>query len=141
MTKKLEEIVQEREIQPLFPIGVACQFFDKSPYAFRWYKYAGHEVDLQDRPLDIHRTPGGQLRYSLQDLRYIAHACRRHGGMNNRALKVVISRLDAFRIPLYEKKWYTGTEATLAAQGERQAPERWSFPPVPWKDKRYDYLD
>lgn len=61
--------------------------------------------------------------------------------MNNRSLKVVISRLDSFRVPVNETKWFEGTEATKQAVGEKSDPKRWQFPPLPWREERYDYLD
>lgn len=108
----------EREQDPIFQLGMAALFFDRSPEAFRAMEAAGYFVDLQGSPVGTRRTKGerGDRRYSLLDLRYIAHSFRKNNVIGNDELAIVLWRLDAFKEPLKYHRWYEGSPETKRAK-------------------------
>lgn len=114
--RRKNDTLSEREQEPLFAVGMASLFFDRSPWAFRALESEGYFEDLQKRPLEIHRTPGGDRRFSLRDLRYIAHSLRRHNTIDDRQLRLVLRRLDSFKEPLKYWTWFEGSEETKSAR-------------------------
>lgn len=89
-----------RDDEPIFSQAMAAAFFDLTPQAFRAKERAGYFKDAQGNPFTIFKTPGGERRYSLNDIWRIAHALRRQNKMTNRQLRVITLRVDAFKEPI-----------------------------------------
>ena len=96
----------------------AAAFFDLSPGAFRMKENAGYFVSVDGEDLtparsiedDVQEDSGSykHRKYSLYDIRRIAHAFRAQGKLSDRQLKLIILRLDAFAEPIlkYKRKKY-----------------------------------
>ena len=98
----------ESEREAKFTQSMAAAFFDLTPGAFRMKERDGYFVSIDNEDLAPKREKtesGGyeHRKYSLHDLRRIAHALRAHGKMSDRQLKIVIMRIDAFAEPLLTK--------------------------------------
>jgi hypothetical protein len=96
------------ELEPQFTQSMAAAFFDLSSTAFRFKENQGYFINIENEDVTPKRgyTDNGNKKnrkYSLQDLRKIAHALRSNGKLTNRQLKIVIMRIDAFSEPLLTK--------------------------------------
>ena len=96
------------EKEPRFTQSMAAAFFDLTPNAFRMKEKRGYFVSIDDEELTPERgktEKGGHKhrRYSLHDLRRIAHALRARGKMSDRQLRLVIMRIDAFAEPIFKR--------------------------------------
>lgn len=103
------------EKDPRFTQSMAAAFFDLSPGAFRMKEVHGYFVSADQDDLTPKRgldfteeresDNGGykHRRYSLHDLRRIAHALRAQGKMSDRQLRLVIMRLDSFAEPIFKR--------------------------------------
>jgi hypothetical protein len=88
---------------------MAAAFFDITPSALRMKEYHGYFVNVQNEDLSVKRTKtknGGyeHRKYSLYDLRRIAHSFRAHGKLSDRQLSLIIMRLDSFAEPIFIRK-------------------------------------
>jgi len=94
-----------------FTQSMAAAFFDLSPGAFRMKENAGYFVSVDGEDLTPVRSYTDDInednvknkhrKYSLYDIRRIAHALRANGKMSDRQLRIVVMRLDAFSEPLF----------------------------------------
>jgi|GEM_PF-3159699 predicted Zn-dependent protease len=96
------------EKEPRFTQSMAAAFFDLSPGALRKKEIDGYFVSDDNENLSPKRETtekGGykHRRYSLYDIRRIAHALRAHGKMSNRQLRLVIMRIDSFAEPVFKR--------------------------------------
>lgn len=96
--KRPKRVIKLRDDDLLFTVGMAAAFFDLTPHALRVKeKYL---FDANGDPIVISRTPGGDRRYSLNDILKIAHAIRRADKMTDRQLRLIVLRVDAFKEPV-----------------------------------------
>ena len=104
------KILARRDDEPVFTIGMAAAFFDLKTQAFRKKEELGYLVEKDGSPIKIHRTKGGERRYSLDDILKIAHALRRQNKMTDRQLRLIVLRVDAFREPVksHRKRYRKG---------------------------------
>lgn len=95
---------------PVFGLSTAAAFFDLSPQSFRRKEWLGYFLEYDGTPITIRRTPGGERRFSLNDLQKIAHSLRRLDKMTDRQLRLIILRIDAFKEPIkkHRKKYRKG---------------------------------
>jgi len=107
--QKWERVVR-RDSDPVFTLGMAAAFFDLTPQAFRKKEELGYWVERDGSPITIIRTPGGDRRFSLNDIAKIAHALRRLNKMTDRQLRLITLRVDAFKEPVkrHRKKYRKG---------------------------------
>ena len=96
------------EKEPRFTQSIAAAFFDLTPGAFRMKEAEGYFVSIDNEDLSPKREQtenGGYThrKYSLHDLRRIAHALRARGKMSDRQLRLVVMRLDAFAEPIFKR--------------------------------------
>jgi len=89
----------------LFSIGEAAKFFDKDTQWLRWRERDGKFTRIDGTSIAVDRKSsnklgGGDRRYTLSDIREIAHSLRRHELLDNDELKRVLARVDAFEIPI-----------------------------------------
>jgi uncharacterized Ntn-hydrolase superfamily protein len=96
--------------EPRFTQSMAAAFFDLESQALKAKERSGYFVDAQGNPLEIHKTPGGERRYSLNDILRIAHTLRRMNKMTDRQLRLIVLRVDAFREPIkkHRKRYRKG---------------------------------
>ena len=99
-----------RDDEPVFTLGMAAAFFDLTPESFRRKEFLGYFLEYDGTPINIHRTPGGERRFSLDDLQKIAHSLRRLDKMTDRQLRLIILRIDAFKEPIkkHRKRYRKG---------------------------------
>jgi len=93
-----------------FTQAMAAAFFDLSPDGFRKKEARGDFVNVEGEDLSLIRgdttnikTDNGgykHRKYSLYDIRRIAHALRTNGKISNRQLRIIIMRIDSFAEPL-----------------------------------------
>jgi len=90
---------------------MAAAFFDLTPAALRAKEQDGQfvSVDKDDltptRGIDDKPSKGHKhRRYSLYDIRRLAHAFRAQGKMSDKQLKLIIMRLDSFSEPIFKSK-------------------------------------
>ncbi len=81
-----------------FGIGEAASFFDQSTGWLRWRERQGVLTDKNGEPLQARRNinaklGGGDRRYSLDDVREIAHSLRRNDVIDDDDLRVVCAEL------------------------------------------------
>jgi len=102
---------REGDDEPRFTQGMAAAFFDLNAQALRAKERSGYFTDAQGNNLEIYRTPGGERKYSLNDIWRIAHALRRQNKMTDRQLRLITLRIDAFKEPVkkHRKKFRKGT--------------------------------
>ena len=105
----------ESEKEPKFTQAMAAAFFDLRPEAFREKEKLGLFVSVDGEDLTPKRVGGEKgikqtdsggykhRRYSLYDIRRIAHALRMQNKMSDRQLRIVLMRIDAFSEPLQIK--------------------------------------
>jgi len=91
--KRPKRVIHLRDNDLLFSQGMAAAFFDLTAQALR-----KKEQYLGD--IEIQRTPGGERRYSLNDILKIAHALRKANKMTDRQLRLIVLRVDAFKEPV-----------------------------------------
>ena len=104
-----QELIR-RDDDPVFTLGMASAFFDLKPESFRRKEGLGYFLEFDGSPIIIRRTPGGERRYSLNDLLKIAHSLRRLDKMTDRQLRLIILRIDAFKEPVkkHRKRYRKG---------------------------------
>lgn len=96
--KRPKRVIPLRDDLPLFTTGMAACFFDISSQSLiHKEKYF---FDSMGEPFVINRTPGGDRRYSLNDILKIAHSLRRLNKMTDRQLRLIVLRVDAFKEPV-----------------------------------------
>lgn len=100
------------EEEQKFTQSMAAAFFDITPIAFRHKEQKGHFVNVENEDVTPERDGGSiytdnggykHRKYSLVDLRRIAHALRANDKLSDRQLRIVIMRIDAFSEPLKVK--------------------------------------
>jgi len=96
--KKKKDSLKLRDDKPLFTVAMAAAFFDLSSQSLRQKEQ--YLFDSFGEPIVISRTPGGDRRYSLNDILKIAHALRRMNKMTDRQLRLIILRVDSFKEPI-----------------------------------------
>lgn len=79
---------------------MAAAFFDLTSQSLKFKEARGYFIDHEGNPIEIYRTPGGERRYSLNDIWRIAHALRRQNKMTDRQLRLITLRVDAFKEPI-----------------------------------------
>ena len=89
---------------------MAAAFFDLSAESLRRKENNGYLLNPDGSPIIISRTPGGERRYSLNDILKIAHSLRRLNKMTDRQLRLIILRVDAFKEPIkkHRKRYRKG---------------------------------
>jgi len=93
-----------RDDDPVFSLAMAAAFFDLTPQTFRRKERVGQFVDRQGNAIEIRRSPGGERRFSLNDIVRIAHALRWQNKMTDRQLRLIILRVDAFKEPVLKHR-------------------------------------
>ena len=83
-----------------FTITMAASFFDMSADALKKRELAHQFIDVNGINIEPVRLPSGARRYSLNDLRLIAHALRRGDHLTTPQFNVIINRIDAFSTPV-----------------------------------------
>lgn len=88
-----------------FGIGQAAWFFDQDTQWLRWREREGHLQNPDGTPLlpnrkESNKLGGGDRRYTLKDIRVMAHALRRSDVLDDEALKAVLHRVDVFSSPI-----------------------------------------
>jgi hypothetical protein len=97
-SKIKKRVIPLRDDELLFTVSMAAAFFDVSANNFKAKeKYL---FDYSGNPIEIHRTAGGDRRYSLNDILKIAHSLRRVNKMTDRQLRLIVLRVDAFKEPV-----------------------------------------
>ena len=96
--KRPKRTIKLRDDELIFTTEMAAAFFDVTSQNFR--KKEQYFLDANGNPLQIHKTPGGYRRYSLNDILRIAHALRRANKMTDRQLRLIVLRVDAFKEPI-----------------------------------------
>mgnify|MGYP003352811291 CR=1 FL=1 len=96
--KRPKRVIKLRDDELIFTQEMAASFFDVTSQTFR--KKEKYFLDHNGQPIEIHRTPGGYRRYSLNDILKIAHALRRANKMTDRQLRLIVLRVDAFKEPI-----------------------------------------
>lgn len=86
--------------EPRFTQAMAAAFFDLTSQALKAKEREGYFIDARGNQLEIHKTVGGERRYSLNDIWRIAHGLRRQNKMTDRQLRVITLRIDAFKEPV-----------------------------------------
>jgi hypothetical protein len=91
--------------EKLVSISQASWFFDVSTQWLRWRERQGILARESGEPIlplrkSGSKKGGGDRMYSLVDIREIAHALRRAEILDNENLKKVLSRVDAFEVPV-----------------------------------------
>lgn len=88
-----------------FTQSMAAAFFDLTPDAFRQKEAKGNFVSIDGENVTPPRKTdnvGYQHRkYSLYDIRRIAHALRANNKISDRQLKIIIMRIDSFSEPIF----------------------------------------
>ena len=107
--KKYKRVIRQDD-DPVFTLSMAAAFFDLSPLAFRQKETLGYWVESNGEPINIRRTPGGDRRFSLDDLSRIAHALRRQNKMTDRQFRLITLRIDSFKEPIkkHRKRYRKG---------------------------------
>lgn len=110
----------------VFNISMAAAFFDLSATSFRQKEEKGYWVEKNGEPIIIKRTPGGERRFSLNDLSRIAHSLRRLNKMTDRQLRIITLRIDAFKEPV-KKHRNRYRKGTIGGK------------PIPQEKKRFEF--
>jgi len=97
-SKKPRRKIPLRDDELLFTVAMAASFFDISAQSLR--KKEKYLYDSSGKLIEISKTPGGDRRYSLNDILKIAHALRRANKMTDRQLRLIVLRVDAFKEPV-----------------------------------------
>jgi uncharacterized Ntn-hydrolase superfamily protein len=100
--KRPKRVIPLRDDDLLFSVSMAAAFFDLSAAALR--KKEKYLFDSMGNPIEIAKTPGGDRRYSLNDILKIAHALRRANKMTDRQLRLIVLRVDAFKEPVLKHR-------------------------------------
>lgn len=100
--KRPKRVIRLRDDEKLFSVGMAAAFFDITAHALRMKEK--HLFDVDGNKIEISRTPGGDRRYSLNDILQIAHSLRRSNKMTDRQLRLIILRVDAFKEPVLKHR-------------------------------------
>jgi hypothetical protein len=97
-SKRPKRVIKLRDDDPIFSTTMAGAFFDLSARSFKKKEifFIGSDGNL----IEPTRTPGGDRRYSLNDILKIAHALRRTNKMTDRQLRLIVLRVDAFKEPV-----------------------------------------
>ena len=108
--KRVYTRIARRDDDPVFTVAMAAAFFDLTADSFRRKEKLGYYIDSKGDPLVARRTPGGDRRYSLDDILRIAHSLRRLNKMTDRQLRLIVIRVDAFKEPIkkHRKRYRKG---------------------------------
>ena len=96
--KRPKRKIPLRDDELLFSVSMAASFFDINAQSLR--KKEKYLYDIDGQKIEPSRTPGGDRRYSLNDILKIAHALRRQNKMTDRQLRLIVLRVDAFKEPV-----------------------------------------
>lgn len=101
--------VRIRPEDRLFSIGQAAWFFDQTTQWLRWRERQGKLKTSDGVPILPERKAsnkmgGGDRRYTIGDVREIAHALRRAEIIDNDQLETVLARVEAFGTPLRKSR-------------------------------------
>lgn len=84
----------------LFSAEQTASFFDLTYHDLRMREAKGDFIDLNGEPLVALRGKWNKKLYTLEQIREMAHSLRRLHAIGDRQLKVILTRIDVFSIPV-----------------------------------------